>query len=401
MAKRGNNEGNIRLRSNGYWEARVTVGRNPNGTLKRVSYYGKTRKEAADKLNKALSELNQNKFITPNGITFSQWLDTWLETYARPHIKIATYTSYETYIRGHIKPYFGKTKLRNLTADSIQKFLNLKQVSGRLDGKSGGVSSKTIKNIYNMIHAALSQAYQNGIIDKNISELVRTPKIERKEMRVLTRSEQKSLIEVCNNSFYGLIPITALFTGMRLGEILGAQWSSVDFERNVIVVRNSLKRQRDLSNKENKTVLTLDTPKSAKSLREIPLIDDMVNRLEKHKVQQLQLKVDAGSAYNDRNFIFANSIGDPYDQRTFKKYYRKLLLEADINIEVSPTGVCENVTFHTLRHTFATRALELGFDVKVLADILGHADASTTLNKYGHALPDHKKSTMDKLNELV
>ena len=329
MSKRGQNEGSIRQRKDGTWEARYTVGVKENGKPNRKSVYAKTRKEVKDKLNAILLSLKNGTYTNSNNILFIDWLSKWLETYAKPNIKLATYTSYETYIRGHLKPYFSNIKLQSVSAEMLQKFFNYKQNNGRLDNREGGLSAKTLKNMYNMLHASFKQAYINGLVQTNIVETIRTPKIFRKEMRVLTREEQNKLIHVARNYRLGIVVILDLFTGMRLGEILALKWCDVDLKGQNLIVRNSIKRlstHEKASKNQNKTKLILDSPKS-----------------HADKVQ---------------------------------------------------------VTFHTLRHTFATRAIEQGMEIPVLSKILGHADISTTLNKYCHAIPDRKRENMEKIECL-
>ena len=142
----------------------------------------------------------------------------------------------------------------------------------------------------------------------------------------------------------------------------------------------------------------------------------MIKELKTHKKIQNKEKQASGLAYSDKNFLFCNEIGEPYDQKTFKNYYNKILTECGLletrprtirdkikkglKTKPKPKGSTPNVTFHTLRHTFATRAIEQGMDILVLSKILGHSDPSTTLNKYGHALPNHKKDNMEKIREL-
>lgn len=181
MSKRGQNEGSIRQRKDGTLEARYTVGVKENGKPNRKSVYAKTRKEVKDKLNAILLSLKNGTYTNSNNILFIDWLSKWLETYAKPNIKLATYTSYETYIRGHLKPYFSNIKLQSVSAEMLQKFFNYKQNNGRLDNREGGLSAKTLKNMYNMLHASFKQAYINGLVQTNIVETIRTPKILEKK----------------------------------------------------------------------------------------------------------------------------------------------------------------------------------------------------------------------------
>lgn len=416
MGKQGQNEGTIRKRKDGRWEARAIIGRTVDGKPKFKYIYRKTRAEVSAELSKVLAELAENSYINETNITFVGWLKTWLETYAKPSIKLSTYTSYETYIRGHITPYFRNLKLKDLNPKILQDFLNTKLTGGRLDNKEGGLSDKTLKNLYNMIHSSLKQAYMNELIKKNICDFIKVPKVSRKEMRVLTREEQKNLISASRNHRLGIVVILDLFTGMRLGEILALRWIDIDFENKNICVKNTIKRLSTHLGESNKTQIILDTPKTENAYRDIPLIDEMVMELKEHKKLQNIEKKKYGSAYNDKNFLFCNELGEPYDQKTFKNYYNKILLECGLlkikpktirnkikkglKTKPKPNGSTPNVTFHTLRHTFATRALEQGMDILVLSKILGHADPSTTLNKYGHALPNHKKDNMEKIREL-
>lgn len=416
MRKRGQNEGTIRKRVDGRWEARAIIGRTIDGKPKFKYIYRKTRAEVASELSKVLAELAEDAYIDETKVTFVGWLKTWLETYAKPSIKLSTYTSYETYIRGHITPYFKNLKLKDLNPKILQDFFNTKLTSGRLDNKEGGLSDKTLKNLYNMIHASLKQAYLNEMIKKNICEFIKVPKVSRKEMRVLTREEQKNLITASRNHRLGIVVILDLFTGMRLGEILALRWNDIDFNKNIISVKNTIKRVTTHNIDGSKTEIILDTPKTDNSFRIIPLINEMKIELKNHLKIQNREKQIGEMAYNNKNFVFCNEIGKPYDQKTFKNYYNKILLECGL-IELrpktirdkikkglkskpKPKGSSPNVTFHTLRHTFATRAIEQGMDILVLSKILGHSDPSTTLNKYGHVLPNHKKDNMEKIREL-
>lgn len=419
MGKRGQNEGTIRKRKDGRWEARAIIGRTIDGKPKFKYIYKKTRAEVSAELSKVLAELAEDSFINETNITFVGWLKTWLETYAKPSIKLSTYTSYETYIRGHITPYFRNLKLKDLNPKILQDFFNTKLTGGRLDNKEGGLSDKTLKNLYNMIHASLKQAYLNEMIKKNICEFVKVPKVFRKEMRVLSREEQKNLITASRNHRLGIVVILDLFTGMRLGEILALRWCDVDLKGQNLIVRNSIKRlstHEKASKNQNKTKLILDTPKSQTSYREIPLLSPIVKELKTHKQKQkIEIQL-AGKSYINKDFLFCNQIGEPYDQKTFWKEYSLMLIDAGLrdkkekpirnkikkNIKSKPKSHADKVqvTFHTLRHTFATRAIEQGMEIPVLSKILGHADISTTLNKYCHAIPDRKRENMEKIECL-
>ena len=393
--KRANGEGTIRQRKDGRWEGLYTV------NYKRKSVYGKTQTEVRKKLNEVLNDINNGMYVENTNITFGAWLDEWLEVYAKPSVKLSTYGSYEGYIRNHIKPEMGKIKLSALRADILQKFINQKLKNGRCDKvkdvntnklitKKGGLSEKTIKNMYNMMHSALKQAYKNGLVNQNVSELITLPKQKRNEMRVLSLDEQKALQSAVQDERLGIGIILSLFTGIRLGELLGLKFEDIDFENKTITIRRTLNRLKVYDNSEKKTDIVIGEPKTNKAKRIIPLQEFLVPLLKAHRAMLLTEQIKVANLYKNDNFVMCNEFGKYLEPTTYQKFFKNMLKTAGI----------QDTNFHTLRHTFATRALESGFDVKVLADILGHADASTTLNKYAHALPDHKKTSMEKLSFL-
>lgn len=408
--KSANGAGGIRRRSDGRYEARLVIGYQDNGKPKRISIYGATEREVRRKLTETKYQLDNGTYCDKDNITFTSWMLKWLDVYAKPGIKPSTYTSYKTYINGHIAPYFHNTKLQDLQPDRLQQFLNYKSTDGRLDGKEGGNSAKTVLNIKNMIHAALKQACINGLISRNIADLVKTPKQVKKEMRVLTIEEQAALIKAAHNDRYGIPIILALYTGMRVGEVLALKDEDLQLEGDspVIHVRSSMKREYKDGispdsaeffgdSDENKTVLMRSSPKTYTSIRDIPLIPEAVEILKQQLKYAAEDKDRAGIAYSDYGFVFSNPLGQPFDQRTYADSFDRIVKAAGIDKTIQLGTNDVSVGFHTLRHTFATRAVENGMDILVLSKILDHAQASTTLNKYGHVLADHLRSSMEKI----
>lgn len=163
MHKNGNNEGSIRKRANGKWEARYTDGRTPDGKQIQRSIYGNTRKETIEKLHAILYQKQTGIFVSPQKLLLQDWLWQWIHKYAQISVRPSTYISYEGYIYNHINPDFGKFPIQQLTPVIIQNFYNQKFESGRTDGK-GGLSPKTVRNLHNMLHQAMEQACINGLI---------------------------------------------------------------------------------------------------------------------------------------------------------------------------------------------------------------------------------------------
>jgi integrase len=352
---------------------------------------GKTQAEVKTKLRDAFNDIE--KGITVNGdLTFGEWMQNWLEQYARPSIRNSTYISYETYVRAHVIPAIGTIKMKNVTVDTFQRFFNEKVKLGRLDGK-GGLSAKTTKNLFTMMKTAMEQAKENDLIKKNFLDGVKLPKIEQQEMRVLSIDEQQKLIKAVQGSSeptaFGIN--LALFTGVRLGELLGLKWENVDFNNKKIYIKETVSRLKNFD--ENATnATTLQSKKSTKtqsSKRSIDLLDELCDDLKDYKKNIDEIKTNF-LGFNPEGFVFVNQTGGIMDPRTYQDIFKRHLKMAGVS----------DANFHSLRHTFATRAIEQGMDILVLSKILGHAQPSTTLNKYGHVLPDHKKESMDKLSGL-
>lgn len=389
--KKANGEGSITKRSDGRYMGRYTV----NG--KRKSVYGATHKEVRKKLNEVLNDISQGCYVEPSKETFGCWLQEWLITYALPTVKQSTYVSYEGYIRIHLIPELGDIRLTALSREQIQRFFN-KKSAGSQDKK--GLSPKSLKNIYNMLNSTLEQAVTNEKLIRNPLRGIKLPKIEKREIRILETDEQIKLQTAARNSpepqAFGII--FTLSTGVRLGELLGLKRSDLNYKKHSVFVRRTVGRlQRVDENgsliKKNIGVKTTEivvrSPKSVNSQREIPLFDELWKELLSYCEKMNVMMDDLGIPYSQDSYIFCNYSGNPYDPRVYEDLFKRTLKAAEL----------ESINFHALRHTFATRALEAGMDIKVLSSILGHAQASTTLNLYAHALANHRKVSMDKMSE--
>lgn len=386
--KRMNGEGSIYFHdSRQLWCAQYTY------KGKRKTVYGKTQKIVKDKLKAKLELVESNIDIEAQEQTLGEWLDYWLETYSKHSVKPATYVAYETAIRRHVKPGIGNIRLNKLNASVIQEFFNNEYKCGRLDGRGEGMSVKSLKNFYNMLHYSLEKLVETDVLQKNPITGVKLPKLEEKEARVLSVTEQQALITSAREYQHtsGFAVILNLFTGMRIGEILALQWSDVDEERRSIHISKTVSRLK-YDDKDTPTVskVIVGKPKSKNSNREVPLLGNLFEELMKYKELQIEAKKKAGIEFKETDTIICNRNFGMLDKRGFTKIFQRICQNADI----------AHANIHSMRHTFATRSLESGMDILVLSRILGHAQPSTTLNKYGHCLPDHKRESIDKLQSL-
>ena len=329
---------------------------------------------------------------SPEIITLGDWLDRWLEVYIRPTVKLSTYCSYELYIRGHIKPNIGGLYMNTLRVDDLQAFFNDRQRNGNLKGK-GGLSPKTLLNMRNMMHLAFTQAIRNRLVLDNPVEGVRIPKLVKTEMRVLNREEQDRLITAVRlapePAAFGII--FDLFTGLRLGELCGLRWKNVHLDRKMFVVCETRNRlpNHDPSVAASTTVKTVETTKTDNSRRSVYLVESLLNDLLEYKSIQDSISAQY-PVYNPDGYVFCQETGDPYEPRTYQDLFKRCVRQAGIR----------DANFHSLRHTFSTRSLEEGMDIVTLSRLLGHANPSITMDKYGHSTDEQKLSSMQKLDGL-
>ena len=382
MPRRLNGEGTIRQRKDGLYEVRITSKPDPaTGKKQRISRYAKTREQAL-KLRSELQLQYGGNAAVPASLTLGEWLPHWLELYARPSVRHSTYVSYEGYVRKHLVPALGAVPLDKLIPADLQRFYLRKLQEDRL-------APKTISNLHACLHRALQQAVKEQMIPSNPCDAVDLPRKEAVEISVLTREQQVKLMQESCRHRYGVFIRLALSTGMRIGEIVGLRWDDIDFTNRILFVRSTLNRLPTVDG-ESKTQLFVGTPKTKNGRRFIPLFDAIISDLaDWRKTQEADAQL-AQSAYENTGYVVTNEFGKPIELRTFRDHYIRILKAAGL----------PHFTFHALRHTFATRAIEQGMDVKALSKILGHASVGFTLDTYAHLLDDHKRESMMLMQEL-
>ena len=391
--KNGNNEGSIRKRKNGTWEGRYTIGYDARGRQKQLSVYGKTRAEVARKLNEKTAAIQNGTYIIPRDHTLLERLENWLTTYAYIKVRASTYASYQAYINNHIAPYIGGVKLQKLTTEQLQLFFNEKAKNGRLDGK-GGLSPKTIRNMYNMLHEALQQAVTNKYLSVNVSGGVVLPSRQTPDIIVFKPEEQAAILEACKKERLGFAIELDFMTGLRIGEICALKWSDFDFAEKIFDVRRTLqriqKKTSDIGEKSAKTQIVEGDTKTKNGKRVIPITDVMYHKLMQHRSRQNFEKLRLGKGYADHGYVFANEFGYAVEPSYLRDVYERILKSAGVS----------HYKFHTIRHTFATRAIENGAPVKIVSEILGHSSVQLTMDVYCHPSVSAKRSVMEKLEKL-
>lgn len=393
VRRRGNGEGFVGKLKDGRWQARATKGFNASGNQQFKYFSSKTRQGALQKLNEFLEQKRKGTFVEAESWSLGDWLDYWYKHYVVGKTRTSTRVNDESIIKHHIKPALGRVKLKDLRGINIQPFYNQLLIDGRVD-KKGGLSAKTIKNIHVVLHRALEQAMKNELIMRNPLYSVSLPRAVKKEIQILSPEEQKRLLEVCckgEDPFYMAILLT-LYSGLRMGELLGLTWDNVDFNNNRISIKKQASRLKDYSvGAKNKTKLFLrDETKSNCSERRIAIAKVIMERLKEHQNYQSRFCKRLGEGFNQYNLVFIGATGGIVDPATFRDFYLRALKQANITSK----------TFHALRHTFATRALESNVNIKVVSEILGHATIQITLDTYSHVSYEEQEKAMEKVAEM-
>jgi integrase len=297
----------------------------------------------------------------------SEYLDEWVETVIKPNVALSTYVSYEGNIRNHISPALGNTLLPNLTTLMIQRFVN------ELGSDGKGLSSASVRVALSVLHNALDYAESCDCIDKNPCRKIRKQRIRQAEVNAFSRSEQKQIeafIDLSgDNRLVGVL--LSLYTGLRLGEVCALKWVDIDRDNCKLEVRATMKRVTN-GIKHSACSVAPMCPKTPQSRRSVPVPTFILERLD-----QIRERHSGEYVVSASNGLFVNP-------RTLQQLYKKLLQKAGISYK----------NFHVCRHTYATRAIELGVDIKTVSVCLGHSNSMITLNRYVHSLEEQKQKVV-------
>ena len=303
------------------------------------------------------------------------WFEEWLTHYIKPSSKQRTFEQYSRAAQIHILPYLGDVELTDLTPFVLQKFITgLTENGNKRTGK--GLSPNFVKTILSIVQNSLKTAHLVGYLPEYSANKIKRPKPKEKQVECFSAWEQKKIEEAAlsakKDKYRGII--LCLYTGLRIGELLALTWNDINFEKNILSVTKTCHD----GNENGKHIRIIDTPKTENSRRQIPLSKMLVKMLkELKKTSKCEFVIADG-----KKPVFIRSY-----QRMFELFLKKLGLQ--------------HKGFHSLRHTFATRALECGMDVKSLSEILGHKNAMITLNRYAHSLWEHKAEMMNKLSKML
>ncbi len=371
MSRKGEN---IHKRKDGRWEARITV-RSDFGQARSISVYGKSYREVKNK--KIAVQTAPRHPRVEKGVLVSRIIEEWLAV-SFINRKKSTRLKYQVIIDNHILPELGNRDIRTIDESVINAFLAQKLTNGRLD-KKGGLSGSSVKTIGIILNSVYSYAVARGYCEPLKTRIFK-PAADRKEIKVLNIELQMDLERklVSDDSLAALGILIALNTGLRIGEICALKWDDIDLDNEIIHIRRTIARVESVNSKTaSKTCLILDKPKTRTSVRDIPITSKLLEILAKARREKISEFVVSES----KSFV---------SPRTFEYRYHRVLEKYNV----------PSTNFHCLRHTFATRCVEQGVDIKTLSEILGHANVGITLNTYVHSSWDLKRVQLEKLSAI-
>lgn len=350
-------------RKDGRWECRISLGRNDRGKKKYRSFYGSTKEEAEYKMVIACqSSVADEQAITE--MTVKELALEWLYV-SKNRVKESTMSNYRMKVERHITPYFGAVNAAMLKAKSVYSFIEKKLQEG--------LSARYVCDILTILKSIFRYACREYRINNVIDGIV-IPKKSKPEIKILSKEEKHSLmLYVNNNRNLSTVGVAlSLYTGLRIGELCALKWENVDIEKRILTVNHTIQRIQDYGG-STKTKLIITEPKSHSSKREIPIPDCLIPML-----REMKGKSDS--------FVLTGT-NKPIEPRTMQYRFKRILNNVKL----------PSYKFHSLRHAFASEAVELGFDVKTLSEILGHSSVQVTLDRYVHSSFMHKRDCMNLL----
>ena len=371
---RGHNEGSIYQRQDGRYVAAVSV-IDAAGKPSRKYFYGGTRAEVSAKLTKALRDQQQGIAPPPERETVGTYLARWLDDTAQPALRPRTFTSYRMIVTRHLVPALGRKRLSRLTPQDVQAYMNGK--------RAAGLSARTVQYHRAVLRKALNDALKWGLVARNAAALATPPKQDKARRRYLTPAEAREFLDTVRGHRLEALFTVGLALGLRQGEALGLRRQDVDWDSRVLQVGSQLQRiDGDL---------TLVEPKSDAGRRAIPLPEAAVHALRDHRRRQLEERVVAGPLWEDQDLVFCTQLGRPLDARNVTRQFHRLREQAGLPW----------LTFHGLRHGYASLLAAQGVNPRVAMELLGHSQLSLTLEVYTHVAPELARDAAARIDRAL
>lgn len=369
MAKRRpSGDGMVRKRDDGRWEGRIVVGHKENGDPIFQYVLAPTQKALLDKLHQNIEIFRDVELCEDSRMTLAQWLGRWLDDYASPRLRESTMSGYRIYAEQYIIPRLGSKKMTSITTTDIQRLYTKLKKEGRVHEHpeyGHQLSASTVRRIHTMLHRALEDAVRAHIIPSNPADGVTLPRLDHTAKRILTNKElDEFMASIKADPLWHDFFYTELTTGLRRGEICGLMWSDFDEQNGILKINRTLHREQGGR-------LVAGGTKTYAGTRKIVLPPSTAELLKARKQQSFSPWIFHDPLHPEK----------PISPEGAYRRLKALLKQAGL----------PDIPFHGLRHTFSSHALASGVDPQTLSGILGHTDASFTLNTYTHVTTDMQK----------
>lgn len=378
--------GHIRRRGENSWELKFDAGRDDK-TGRRITQYHSfrgTKKEAQYKLAELVASVGKGAYVERSHITVFEHVGSRIDQWeALGKITPKTAERYRELLDNQMKPHIGGVALQKLKSADVERWHATLKTKGRKDG-NGGLSARTIGHAHRLLSKALKEGMRHDLVTRNAAAMEAPPKVDSEEVTVLDGNQVKCVVEKLQGRAMYPRAITALFTGIRRGEMLALRWNRVDLDSAAIHVREAIEETK-------RQGLRFKVPKTKNSVREISLPDIVVTALRDLRRRQLEERVALGlGRLSDDALVFPRLDGTPQSPRAFSKEW------ADVAQSIGLP-----VTFHALRHTHASHLIDAGIDVVKISRRLGHASPTVTLKIYAHLFRRRDDRSTAAINAAV
>lgn len=374
--------GTIIKRGNSY-RIKISLGKDPV-TGKYLSHYetvNGNKKETERRLNQLINDLDKGSFLRPSKANLREYLESWLSDYCLPNLSPRTHELYSYICSKHIYPKLGNLLLVELKPHHLQHLYAEKLKSG--------LSGRTVQLIHVTLHKSLKQAVKSGLLIRNVAEAVEAPRIQRKEMRVMSESDMHIFLEYAKDTPYYALFYTALFTGMRRAELLALRWSDIDLVLCQLSVTRSMQYIKDPDPKKR---ISFKEPKTSKSKRLIALSPSSAIVLKEHKEKQCELRESLDyPTLSENDLVFSHYDGSPLLPNSVTHAWIKIVRRCGLS----------GIRLHDARHTHASLLLKQGVHPKIVQERLGHGSIQITLDTYSHVAPGLQQAAANNFDDLI
>lgn len=377
----------VEKRGKNKWRLNVPGGTDQDGrrVVFRRNIEASSEREARKMLDVFSAEVQKGLYVEPSKLTFAEFAARWLKDYAQSSLAPKTVFRYRQLLETRILPAMGHLRMEQIKPLHLLEFYAGLQKDGvRTDGRPGGLSERTILHHHRLISAMLQDAVEWQVLPFNPASRVKPPKVPRKEVACYDEKQVAALLQALEGeeSKYRVMVVVALFTGIRLGEVVALEWKHVNLEDGTLEVRQAAQYLPGLGN-------FVKPPKTKGSVRKISLPPFLTATLRQYRREQLEARLKVGDRWQDSDRLFTTWDGRPMLPNTVSNWFGKFLKRHNL----------PHLPFHGLRHTAATMLINQGLPAKSISGRLGHTNISITMDLYGHYLKDADREAAARLEQ--